>query len=324
MDFNKALENRNFQGVFIPASLYLNKSLTWVEKILIVEIDSLDKEVDGKRIGCYASSKYLALFLQISEGRCANIISNLRSRNIIIDRKKYDGKNRYIGIDFSAIKYEDSHKREQPLNANVNSHFTETLSATSHKREPIIEYINTNINTDYKKENAEKSAIFESEKNEDAVLEVEPLVEPKVKAQSKKENSGFSISLLPANFPPALIPYAEKFFEYRREIKRPYKTGSSLTAKLNKFIEEAEKYGVQAVIESIETAIGQGWTGTFIDKKYQNAANKKPTAQTIPISEQAQRDELTLLKTKCHNKRIDFTHITGSISEQIIQIKKLL
>ncbi len=46
-------------------------------KILLVEIDSLDK---GD--GCFASNKYFSVFLHKSEGQIANAISELRKKRL--------------------------------------------------------------------------------------------------------------------------------------------------------------------------------------------------------------------------------------------------
>jgi hypothetical protein len=174
MDFNKAIEHRNFQGVFIPADLYLNTNLTWTEKILIIEINSLDKEIDGVRQGCFAGNDYLAAFLDKEANSIANIITDLRNRNIVIDRKKFDGRRRYIGIDFEAIKSEpkrikavklrkdkkitDSQKSESldysqnnegSSNKKVKPAITKKLEQLSQNNEHINTTINTTIKTDY-------------------------------------------------------------------------------------------------------------------------------------------------------------------------------
>lgn len=174
MDFNKAIEHRNFQGVFIPADLYLNTNLTWTEKILIIEINSLDKEIDGIRQGCFASNEYLGAFLDKEEKSIANMITDLRNRNIVIDRKKFDGRRRYIGIDFEAIKaepkrikavtlrkekkkadsqksegFDTSQKSEGCLHEKVNTAFTKKCEQLSQNNEHINTIINTTIKTDY-------------------------------------------------------------------------------------------------------------------------------------------------------------------------------
>jgi len=33
--------NRDFKGVWIPKEVWINKDLTWMEKLFLVEIDSL-------------------------------------------------------------------------------------------------------------------------------------------------------------------------------------------------------------------------------------------------------------------------------------------
>jgi hypothetical protein len=43
--------NRDFKGVWIPKDVWLDHNLTWMEKLLLVEIDSLDAEK-----GCFASN----------------------------------------------------------------------------------------------------------------------------------------------------------------------------------------------------------------------------------------------------------------------------
>ncbi len=73
-------ENRDFKGVWIPKEIWLNTDLSIIEKVLLVEIDSLD----NSERGCFASNEYLASFVQLSEGRVANIISDLKKRKFII------------------------------------------------------------------------------------------------------------------------------------------------------------------------------------------------------------------------------------------------
>jgi hypothetical protein len=71
---------RDFKGVWIKKEIWLNTNLSLIEKVLIVEIDSLDKS----NRGCFASNEYLAKFVQLSEGRVANIISDLKKRDFLI------------------------------------------------------------------------------------------------------------------------------------------------------------------------------------------------------------------------------------------------
>ncbi len=73
-------ENRDFKGVWIPKEIWLNTDLSIIEKVLLVEIDSLD----NSERGCFASNEYLAKFVQLSESRVAHIISDLKKREYIV------------------------------------------------------------------------------------------------------------------------------------------------------------------------------------------------------------------------------------------------
>lgn len=86
---------RAFKGVWIPAAIWETESLTWLEKCLLAEIDSLDR---GD--GCFASNAYLAMRFGKSEKHMANTISDLRKQGWIIDRS-FDGRTRKIS---SAIR----------------------------------------------------------------------------------------------------------------------------------------------------------------------------------------------------------------------------
>ena len=55
-------KDRNFLGIWIPKNVYLNNKLSWLEKILLVEIESLDNER-----GCFASNDYFADFLGVTK-----------------------------------------------------------------------------------------------------------------------------------------------------------------------------------------------------------------------------------------------------------------
>ena len=61
---NHIKHDRDFKGVWIPKEIWLNNNLTLTEKLLLVEIDSLDNE-----FGCTANNAYFDA-----------IFSNLESR----------------------------------------------------------------------------------------------------------------------------------------------------------------------------------------------------------------------------------------------------
>jgi hypothetical protein len=113
-------ENRDFKGVWIPKEIWLNTDLSIIEKVLLVEIDSLDNSDRG----CFASNEYLASFVQLSEGRVANIISDLKKRGFII-QLFFDGRNRGLRTQIS----------ESSFNENVKADLTKTTKQPTRKRE---------------------------------------------------------------------------------------------------------------------------------------------------------------------------------------------
>lgn len=69
---------RDSQGVWFPKEIWLSDQLSLIEKVLFVEIRSLDNEH-----GCFASNKYLSDFLGIHPRRIAAHIASLKSKGFI-------------------------------------------------------------------------------------------------------------------------------------------------------------------------------------------------------------------------------------------------
>lgn len=79
---------RKFKGVWIPKEIWEEKSLSILEKVMLVEIDSLEDEEDG----CYASNKYFANFFKLTNGRISQIINCLQQKGYIKIEYQYNGK----------------------------------------------------------------------------------------------------------------------------------------------------------------------------------------------------------------------------------------
>lgn len=75
----KHAEPRRFDGIWIGADLWLDRSLSITEKVLLVEINSLD----ASDRGCYASNARFAEFFDLSPSRVSEIIKSLESRGRI-------------------------------------------------------------------------------------------------------------------------------------------------------------------------------------------------------------------------------------------------
>lgn len=83
--------NRDFKGVWIPKEIYLNENLSLAEKILLVEIDSLDMS----DAGCFASNSYFADFIGVSSTTISIGISKLKDLGYIY-QQSFDGRKRIL------------------------------------------------------------------------------------------------------------------------------------------------------------------------------------------------------------------------------------
>ena len=183
-------ETRDFKGVWIKKEIWLNTNLTLIEKVLIVEIDSLD----NSERGCFASNEYLAKFVNLSEGRVANIISDLKKRDFII-QLFFDGRNRGLRTN--------KQKCESSFNENVKAEYTKTTKQNTRKREHNNTVNNTDNNTDYIISENEFSHTEDQIKNPftrqcfsdsldaDKVKKKEKLREKKEKAEAKQPSDIF-------------------------------------------------------------------------------------------------------------------------------------
>ena len=79
--------HRDFKGIWIDKKIWLNKDLTVMEKLFLVEIDSLDNEN-----GCFASNAHFSSFFEVSKGRCTQIIKSLEAKKLVTISIEREGK----------------------------------------------------------------------------------------------------------------------------------------------------------------------------------------------------------------------------------------
>lgn len=129
------MEERQFKGIWIPKEIWLAKELTIQEKVVLVEIDSLETEDKG----CYASNKYFSNFFQLTTQRVSQIIKQLEDKKYI--KIKYITKNKQIierqlriqkppypevsnildrGIKYSLGGYQENFKENNINKNNIN------------------------------------------------------------------------------------------------------------------------------------------------------------------------------------------------------------
>jgi len=162
-------QDRKFQGVWIPADLWLADGLSITEKCLLVEINSLDNDEER---GCFASNEYLGKFLGLSAGRVANMISDLKKRNYIV-QVYFDGRNRGLRL----------HENVKNLHENVKAALTESLKLPSRKRE----HSNIDNNNSIEGENTPAQFIVKT-----IALETIPTVECEVPRPAARPTSKVS------------------------------------------------------------------------------------------------------------------------------------
>lgn len=146
------MEERQFVGIFIPAKLYLDKNLSWIEKILIVEVESLTSEKEP----CKATNEHFAQHLGISKDRVSKIISSLVKRGYLHLKIKYSEdkkqvQNRYLLVDktYSYFQLEGIVKNtDTPIGENdeenkVNKNNNTSLKVSTDVYKEIIDYMNT-------------------------------------------------------------------------------------------------------------------------------------------------------------------------------------
>ena len=122
-------QKRVFKGIWIPKEIWLNPELNPIEKLLIVEIDSLDNEDDK---GCFASNEYFGNFFGVSEGTIANMISSLKKRDFIF-QVFFDGRNRGLRVHEN-VKAGFT-KKGTRVHENVKAGFTKRGKQVSRKRD---------------------------------------------------------------------------------------------------------------------------------------------------------------------------------------------
>lgn len=114
--------DRDFKGVWIPAPIWLDNDLSWMEKLFLAEIDSLDNED-----GCFASNAYFSEFFKVTKQRCSQIINSLIDKSYVdasYIRKGKEIKKRVLRIFDRGIKnifygYQEKFKDNNTINSNT-------------------------------------------------------------------------------------------------------------------------------------------------------------------------------------------------------------
>ena len=151
--------NRDFKGIWIPKEIWLDENLKIIEKVFLVEIDSLDNSK-----GCYATNTHFSKFFNLSKSRCSEIINSLIKKGYVNAYYHREGEQIVERILKVATKYfrcsenmdtpfgkqeepirktrrtpSENTKESNTVNNTVNN--TEKASSKNH----IKEYYNTKL-----------------------------------------------------------------------------------------------------------------------------------------------------------------------------------
>lgn len=89
---------RDFKGVWIPRDIWLDDRLSAIEKVLLIEIDSLS----GGELGCIKSNETLAEFCQCSVRTVTQGISNLKELGLVYV-ESFNGRQRVLRSSLANI-----------------------------------------------------------------------------------------------------------------------------------------------------------------------------------------------------------------------------
>ncbi len=90
-------QQRQFKGIWIPKEIWINRDLTFQEKMILVEIDSYD----NGETGCFASNKHFMNLFNMTSSRVSQVIHNLQRKGYLTIDYEYSGKEiikRYLHI----------------------------------------------------------------------------------------------------------------------------------------------------------------------------------------------------------------------------------
>lgn len=122
---------RLIKGIWIPIEIWQDKSLSWNEKILLMEIDSFT----SKGHECFISNEYIADLLGVSVSWASKCLSHLMEIGYV-KMVRFDGRKRYVE---SAIQFK----------ADLNNSSMQDGTSVQHTNNESNKYIN--INSLYKK-----------------------------------------------------------------------------------------------------------------------------------------------------------------------------
>ena len=157
------MEQRKFNGIWIDKEIWLDTRLNAIEKIILMEIDSLDATEDG----CYASNQHLADFCQCSETKVSTAISKLIDLGYL-ELKSFDGRRRFLKSRLSKnekqnlkdLKADIKNLKENNIDNNINNKIDSNIYCE------IVDYLNKVAEVKFRPNAKETQKLIQARLNE--------------------------------------------------------------------------------------------------------------------------------------------------------------
>ena len=168
------MAERDFKGIWIPAEVWLDERLNPLEKVILMEIDSLDC---GEK-GCYASNEYIAGFCQCSESKVAHAVTRLVEFGYV-SRKSFDGRQRILQSRLAKFARQNSkvckadvqNLQESNIDSNIDisSSIKKEYKESSQESDftvAVVDYLNQKAGTHYRAGVAKTQSLIKARANE--------------------------------------------------------------------------------------------------------------------------------------------------------------
>ena len=168
------MAERGFKGIWIPAEVWLDERLNPLEKVILMEIDSLDC---GDK-GCYASNEYIAGFCQCSESKVAHAVTRLVELGYV-SRKSFDGRQRILQSRLAKFASQNSkvckadvqNLQESNIDSNIdiNSSIKKEYKESTQESDftaAVVDYLNEKAGTHYRAGVAKTQSLIKARANE--------------------------------------------------------------------------------------------------------------------------------------------------------------
>lgn len=165
---------RDFKGVWIPREIYLNKELSWTEKLLLIEIDSLDC---GD--GCTASNNYFMDLFGLAERTVQLALAKLKELGFV-EVVSFDGRQRIlhslVSVGTKVFEDDPTNRGAKNCTSEVQKVAGQRCNSCADVRESINNKYNNNIlNNNIYTGNNNKGVVGGKEKGDT----LHPTAEPK-------------------------------------------------------------------------------------------------------------------------------------------------